>query len=124
MPKRIFVAFAIEDKVYRDFLSGQAKLDQSPFEFVDMSAKEPWDEKWKTNCRTRIRGCDGVVALISRNTAKASGQLWEIQCSYDENKPVMLMWVNDERPALPALLKDKRINVWSWDNLKSFIGKL
>ncbi len=124
MSKRIFVAFAIEDERYRDFLRGQAKNDKSPFEFTDMSAKEPWDEKWKTNCRTRIRGCDGVIALISKNTPKADGQLWEIQCAYDENKPVMLIWVNNDRPALPALLRDKRINVWSWENIKNFIGRL
>jgi hypothetical protein len=124
MSKRIFVAFAIEDKIYRDFVSGQSSLDKCPFEFTDMSAKEPWNEKWKTNCRTRIRGCDGVIALISKNTIKATGQVWEIECAYDEKKPVMLMWINDERPAVPALLKDKRINVWSWENLKNFINKL
>lgn len=124
MSKRVFVAFAIEDAKYRDFLKGQSKLEHSPFEFTDMSAKEPWDEKWKTNCRARIKGCDGVVALISKSTAKATGQLWEIQCAYDEKKPVMLMWINNERPTLPPLIKDKRINVWSWDNLKTFIGNL
>lgn len=122
--KRVFIAFAIEDEKYRTFLSAQAKLDKSPFEFVDMSVKEPWDEKWKTNCRSRVKGCDGVVALISKNTKNADGQLWEIQCAYEEGVPVMLMWINDERPALPALLKDKRINVWSWDNIKTFIDKL
>ena len=78
----------------------------------------------RINCRTRIRSSDGVVALVSKNTAKATGQLWEIQCAYDEKKPVMPMWINDERPTVPALLKDKRINVWSWENLKTFINKL
>ena len=122
--KRVFIAFAIADKTYRDFLVGQAEHDKSPFEFIDMSVKEPWDEKWKTNCRTRIKGCHGVIALISKNTKTSDGELWEIQCAYDEKKPVMLMWVNDERPALPPLLKDKLINVWSWENLKKFIEKL
>ena len=46
MNKRIFVSFAIEDKIYRDMLYGQAKNSDSPFNFVDMSAKEAWDEKW------------------------------------------------------------------------------
>ena len=124
MAKRVFIAFAKEDEKYRDFLSGQTKLEKSSFEFVDMSIKEPFDEKWKTSCRTRIKGCDGLVALISKNTAKADGELWEIKCGYDEKIPVMLMWVNDDRPGVPALIKDKRINVWSWDNLKAFIEKL
>ena len=82
--KRIFIAFAVEDKTYRDFLVGQSKLKKSPFDFNDFSVKEPWDAKWKTNCRSRIKGCDGVIALISKNTAKADGQLWEIQCAYEK----------------------------------------
>ena len=124
MSKRIFIAFAIEDERYRDFLKGQANNENSPFEFTDMSANAPWDEKWKTNCRRRIRGCDGVIGLISKNTPRATGQLWELQCSYDEGKPVMPMWISDDRPSLPAPLKDKRINIWSWDNIKTFISKL
>jgi hypothetical protein len=124
MNKRLFTAFAIEDAKYRTFLSAQAKLENSPFEFTDMSVKEPWSEDWKTKCRTRIRGCHGVVGLVSKNSAAASGQLWEIKCAYEEKKPVMLMWINDERPLLPASLKDKRINIWSWANLKSFIERL
>lgn len=122
--KRVFIAFAVEDSRYRDFLVGQSRLKESPFEFIDMSAKEPWDENWKTNCRSRIRGCHGMVALISKNTKNAAGQLWEIQCAYEESVPVMLVWINDERPVLPTLLKDKRINVWSWDNVSAFIGRL
>lgn len=122
--KRIFIAFAIEDEVYRNFLKGQANLKASPFDFVDMSVKEPWDAQWKTNCRTRIRGCDGVIALISKNTAKAMGELWEIQCAFEEDVPTMLMWVNDERPKLPALLDGKRIYLWNWNNLVSFIEGL
>lgn len=124
MSKRVFIAFAVEDRSSRDLLVGQAKLDKSPFEFVDMSVKQPWDTNWKTNCRARVKSCDGVVGLISKNTAKADGQLWEIGCAYDERIPIMLMWISDERPSLPALLRDKRINVWSWPNLKSFIEKI
>ena len=79
--KRVFIAFAVEDKTYRDFLVGQAKHAKTPFDFVDMSVKEPWDAQWKTNCRTRVKGCDGVIALISKHTANADGELWEIKCA-------------------------------------------
>jgi hypothetical protein len=122
--KRVFIAFAVEDITYRNFLVGQTRLKKSPFEFLDFSVKQPWDQKWKTNCRTRIRGCDGVIALISKNTANASGQLWEIRCALEEGVPTMLMYVNDERPNLPELLSGRRINVWSWSNLESFVDKL
>ena len=124
MAKRVFITFAVEDAKYREFLVAQARNSKSPFEFRDMSVKSPWDYQWKTNCRTRVKGCDGLVALISKNTAKAEGQLWEIQCAYDEQVPVMLMWINDERPSLPSLIRNKRINIWSWDNLEAFIDNL
>jgi hypothetical protein len=122
--KRIFIAFAVPDSRYRDFLVGHAKNGRTPFDFIDMSAKEPWDSNWKTNCRGRVKGCDGVIALISSNTFAADGQQWEIQCAYEEGVPTMLMWINDERPRLPALLAGKRINIWSWQNLETFIDSL
>ena len=64
--KRIFISFAIEDENLRDLLKGQARNKNSPFEFVDMSVKQPWDSKWKTNCRIRIKGCDGVISIITK----------------------------------------------------------
>lgn len=120
---RIFIAFAVEDSSYRTLLAGQAKLAKSPFEFVDMSVKEPWDEKWKTNCRARIKGCDGVIALISKNTANASGALWEISCAQEESIPIRGVYcTTEDRPAsTPAGLKMMN---WTWDNIANFINSL
>lgn len=56
----------------------------------------------KHTAERALRGCDGVIALISKYTAKAEGQKWEIQCAHDEGVPTMLMWVNDERPTVNA----------------------
>jgi hypothetical protein len=123
MAKRIFISFAIEDANLRTLLVGQARNNNSPFEFTDMSVKEAWDEKWKTQCRSRIRGCDGVIGIITKNTPSADGQLWELKCAYDENVPVFLVYGSDARPSLPALISGKRINVWTWDNIKSFMEK-
>ena len=124
MKKRVFIAFAIEDEKFRNFLVGQSKHEDSPFEFIDMSVKTPWDNKWKEHCRSRIKGCDGVVVLVSKHTPDATGQLWEIRCAYEEKVPVMLMYVNDAQPTLPPLLKGKQVNVWSWPNLEKFISSL
>lgn len=70
----MFVAFAVENRQYRDLLKGQSLNARSPLEYTDMSVKEPWDDSWKTRCRTRIKGCDGVVVLLSSNSLKADGQ--------------------------------------------------
>ena len=75
MNYRIFTSFELEDEHLRDLLVGQKKNSQTPFDFVDMSVKEPWSSSWKTNCRTRIKGCDGMIAILTHNTRNADGQL-------------------------------------------------
>lgn len=122
---RVFTSFAIEDANLRTMLVGQARNKKTPFEFVDMSVKEPWDSAWKTSCRTKIKGCDGVIGIITNNTPKASGQLWELQCAYEEGIPVLLIYGNDDRPSnLPEPVKGRRINIWTWDNISAFLDKL
>ena len=41
--KVVFVAFAIEDETQRDFLKGQSLNTNSPFEYIDMSVKDPYE---------------------------------------------------------------------------------
>lgn len=126
MAKRVFISFAIEDSKYRDFLVGQARNERSPFEFTDMSVKQPWDEQWKTQCRTKIKGCDGVIALISKNTKSADGQLWEIKCARDEGIKIRGVYTNaDDKPSnLPSELSGISVVNWTWPNIKSFIDSL
>ena len=83
--KIVFIAFAIEDEGQRNLLKGQSLNTESPFEYIDMSVKEPYNNKWKERVRTRIRRSDGVIALVSRNSLSSSGQKWEIQCAKEEN---------------------------------------
>jgi hypothetical protein len=126
MAKRVFISFTAEDQVYRDFLVGQARNEKSPFEFTDMSVKEPWSEKWKTNCRTKIKGCDAMIALVSKKTPKADGQLWEIRCAKEEGVPVRGIYVSEEQKpsTLPAEFQGVRVVNWTWDNIKNFLNSL
>ena len=87
--KRVFIAFAVEDRYYRDLLKGQSLYTNSPFEYTDMSVKEPWAFNWKEKCRIRIKGCDGVIAMLSRNSLRASGQRWKIACATEESIPLL-----------------------------------
>lgn len=124
MPKRIFIAFAIEDQFLRDALRGQARNSATPFDFVDMSAKEPWDSSWKTHCRTRIRGCDGTVAIITSNTRNAEGQLWEIRCSQKEGVPVLFLDGNGSVTRAPAPNETKGLVPWTWANVSAFLSRI
>lgn len=126
MSKRVFISFAVEDKNMRDLLVGQARNENTPFEFMDMSVKKPWDNAWKTQCRQRIKSCHGVIVLVSKNTAKADGAHWEIKCAQEEAVPVMAIYANndDKGCRLPAELTGKRIQNWSWPNIKKFVSNL
>jgi hypothetical protein len=123
--KRVFVAFASEDIDTKILFTGQVKNARVPYEFVDMSIKEPFDEKWKTNCRSKIRSCDGFIALISKNTINAAGEMWEIDCAKQEKIKILGIYING------ASLIDKPDNMfwidskaWTWDNVKEFIESL
>jgi len=124
MSKRIFISFAVEDKNLRDLLVGQARNENSPFEFIDMSVKQPWDSQWKTNCRTKIKGCDGLLAIVTPNTKNADGQLWEISCAKDEFVPRRGIWGMAEDNKESNKVKDLVITYWTWDNIKSWLNSL
>lgn len=119
--KVVFIAFAIEDKTQRDFLRGQALHEDSPFEFIDMSVKEPYDSNWKERVRTRIRRSDGVIALVSKNSLSSSGQKWEIACAIEEGKSLLGVWAyKDDRTSLPGV----PTVVWTWPAIQNFIDSL
>lgn len=119
--KTIFVAFAIEDERQRDFLKGQSLNTKSPFEYIDMSVKEPYDTNWKDRVRTRIKRSDGVIALISKNSLTSSGQKWEIACAKEEGKKVLGIWAyTDDRTNIQGV----RTVAWSWKAIEDFIDSL
>jgi hypothetical protein len=123
---RIFISFPVEDVNLRDFLVGQGRNERTPFAFVDMSVKQPWDSNWKSNCRSKIKGCDGVIGIVTKNTPGAGGQLWELRCAYEEDVPVLLLYgYSTDRPVIfPEPLRGRRIYTWTWENIESFLGRL
>lgn len=121
---RVFICFAAEDVRYRDLLVGQARNADSPFNFTDMSVKEPFDEKWKTQCRTKIKGCDGLIALLSKKTWNADGARWEMACAAEEKVPCLGVHIHaDDKGAVPPELKGRVIE-WGWDGIKKFLDSI
>lgn len=117
----VFIAFAIEDERQRDFLKGQSLSPRAPYEFIDMSVKEPYATEWKERVRTRIKRSHGVLALISKNSLSSSGQKWEIQCAKEEKKPLRGIWAySDDRTNVEGIAT----YVWSDKNISDFIDSL
>lgn len=119
--KIIFVAFAMEDVRIRDMIKGQSLHTDSPFEYVDMSVKEAYDEEWKKKVRTRILRSDGVLVIVSNNSLSSTGQKWEIQCAKDEKKKIRGIWAyKEDRTNLAGV----NTMVWTWDNIANWIDSL
>lgn len=124
--KRIFISFAIEDQNLRDLLKGQSQNMNSPFEFIDMSVKQPWDSQWKTKCRTRIKGCDGMITIITQNTKNASGQIWEMNCAQEEGVSILAIYGNNNH--IGAIIPNEcgyiPIKDWNWEKISKWIKNL
>src|SRR4051812_32269626 len=113
--KVVFIAFAKEDEGTRNLFTGQRVHPQTPFEFTDMSVKQPYETQWRDRVRTRIKRSDGVIALISSSTPTATGQLWEIKCAAEERRPMVGIWIEDGYRTKPAEMGGAPCKVWSWD---------
>lgn len=122
--KRIFISFAIEDETYRNLLRGQSRLGDCPIAYTDYSVKKPWDSSWKTECRQRIKGCVGVIALLSKNTKDADGARWEMTCAIDENIPILGVHIFQDDDYIPPELTGKKVIRWTWDGIANWVNKL
>lgn len=119
--KTVFIAFAIEDERQRDLLKGQSFHPRAPYEFIDMSVKEPYDSGWKERVRTRIRRSHGVLVLVSKNSLSSSGQKWEIECAKEERKRIRGIRAYKEDG---TTLDGVTTYAWSDANIAGFIDSL
>ena len=121
MSKKLYLLLSQRRMRNRDLLRGQSLNTDSPFEYVDMSVKEPYATEWKEMVRTRIKRSDGVIALISKSSLTASGQKWEIQCAKEEKKKILGIYAyTDDRTNIEGV----NTKPWTWDNIKDFINSL
>lgn len=119
--KVIFIAFAIDDERQRDFLKGQSLSPRAPYEFIDMSVKEPYDKEWKDRVRTRIKRSHGVIALVSKNSLNSSGQKWELECAMEEGKSIRGIYAyTDDRTNVAGIATYP----WTDKNISDFIDSL
>ncbi len=123
--KRIFTSFAIEDATNKMLFIGQARHAKVPYDFTDMSINEPFDSAWKTKCRAKIQGCDGVIVLISKHLKKAEGALWEINCAKDEGIPLLGVYMAGcDSSNSPKEMDGIKKITWTWAGIAEFVNGL
>lgn len=124
MPKkRVFVSFDFDnDKILKDFIIGQSKLQDSPFEVIDTSMKEAAPERdWLDRAETKIKGSDMVLVMVGPKTHKAPGVLKEVAFAREWNKPIaqVIGYKDGDYTPVPDA---GRLYAWNWDNLKKLLG--
>lgn len=121
--KRVFVSFDFDnDKVLKDFIIGQSRLLDSPFEIIDTSLKEAAPMKtWEDKARAAIKRSDIVVVMVGPKTHKAPGVLKEVGMAREERIPlVQVIGYKDEN--YTAIPNAGRLYSWNWDNMKKILG--
>jgi len=114
--RNVFISFHMEDEAQVNLLRNQAKSEDSDLVFRDYSVKEPFDEKWKTNCGERIAQTSATVCMIGPDTAKRDAVIWEIEESYRQGKTVIGVKIYRDRSyPIPKPLLDHKAPILEWN---------
>ncbi len=121
--KRVFISFDFDnDKKLRDFIVGQSRLPDSPFEIIDTSLKEAAPMKtWEDKARVAIKRSDIVLVMVGPQTYKAPGVLKEVGMARQETKPIVQV-IGYKDGNYTAVPNAGRLYSWNWENLKKLIG--
>ncbi len=122
---RVFLSFHIEDEFTVNLMRMQAT--DGRLEFTDYSVKEPFDEKWKTQCTERLRRSSMLVVMIGAETHKREAVDWEIRKAIELGKPVMGVRIHrDKNHVVPPALKEvgAKIIYWNLDDIQKEVDKL
>jgi len=122
--KRIFISFDYDhDEVIKVFLASQAKLSDSPFDFIDASVKEHLTGDWKEKVKRRLQNCDQAIILCGQHTHTASGVASELSIIQELRMPYFLLkGYSDKICSKPNGAFYNTLYDWTWPNLKALIG--
>lgn len=121
--RNVFISFNIHDEAQVNLLRHQAKDNEFDIEFRDYSVKEPFDEKWKTNCKERIAQTSALICMIGENTAQREAVTWEIKEAYRQGKKVIGVRIHrDKNHPVPKPLLEHNATIVDWNLAK--ISKL
>jgi hypothetical protein len=112
----------MEDKWARDFLVQQAKDEENDIEFYDYSVKDPFDSKWKTECKTRIALTKGTIVLVGSTTSKSEAVLWEIAETNRQDHYIFGIQINrDKTHVIPGGLPSNNVIRWDFDQIVKWL---
>jgi hypothetical protein len=121
---KVFVSYDFDnDKVVKDFIIGQAKLPDSPFEVSDHSLKEAAPEKdWENKARAAINRADKFIVMLGSKTRNAPGVKKEVAIAKSLGKPRFQI-IGYRDGSRDWAIPDAGVTYsWSWENLKKLLA--
>jgi hypothetical protein len=121
---KVFVSFDFDnDKVLRDFIIGQAKLPDSPFEVSDYSLKEAAPQKdWERKANTAISRADKFIVMLGSKTRNAPGVKKEVAMAKKLEK-IRFQIIGYKNGSRDWAVPDAGVTYsWNWDNLKKLLA--
>ena len=118
--KRVFISFDFDnDRVLKEFVIGQSKLPDSPFEVIDTSLKEAAPMRtWEDKARAAIGRSDLVLVVVGAQAYRAPGVLKEVAMARSAKIPIVQMIGRKDIDYTPVP-DAGRLYRWSWENLKN-----
>lgn len=123
--KRAYISFDYDhDEGAKIMLAGQAKLPDTPFNFIDASVRDHLTGDWKAKVSRRMDNVDVVIVLCGERTHTATGVAEEVAIARERSKEYFLLAAYADRTCTKpssAYASDK-VYKWTWDNLKALVG--
>lgn len=122
--KKVFVSFDFDnDKTLKEFIIGQSKLDDSPFEVIDFSLKEAAPEKtWLDKARTAISRAEVFIVMLGPKTKNAPGVLKEVKIANELKKEKFQIIGYKDGSEDWAVPNAGPVYRWNWENLKKLLS--
>ena len=122
MKKRVFVSFDFDnDKKLKDFIIGQSKLPDSPFEVTDLSMKEAAPQRnWQQVAEDRIKNVELVIVMVGPETHRAPGVLKEVEMARRNDIPIVQV-IGYKDGNYTAVPNAGHLYRWNWENLKRLL---
>lgn len=121
---KVFVSYDFDnDKTLYDFIIGQAKLPDSPFEVSDHSLKEAAPEKdWEAKARAAISRADKFIIMLGPKTKSASGVKKEVAMAMGLGK-TRFQIIGYRDGSRDWAVPDGGVTYsWNWPNLKKLLA--
>lgn len=114
--KNVFISFSMRDEAQLKLMRHQAKDDRNELKFRDYSIKEPFDSKWKSQTKERMKLSSTTVCLIGHDTHTREAVNWELKQAYKlGHKVVGVRLYRDANHNVPQLLRENKGPIINWN---------